>query len=148
MAHEWKLKLINNLLVRRTATIFPFLKSSFFIKSPPSKIVNLFKKTPNLDHFSFLKIVIFHQVAPIKNWKYIQKTPTPFKNIDWSKKAEPRLFFLRGNRDFSSSRPHQKLKINVKNAEPRPFFLLGNREFSSGRPQCVASKIKKLIQII
>ena len=27
--------------------------------------------TPNRDHFSLLKIIIFHQVAPIKNSKFI-----------------------------------------------------------------------------
>ena len=52
---------------------------------------------------------------------------------------QARPFFLKGNRNFSSGRPHQKI-INhnllkcLKIGEARPFFLQGNRDFSSGRP--------------
>ena len=64
--------------------------------------IEIFKKSAKRDHFSLKKIAIFHHIAPIKNLLTI----TSIENFQKIRQARP--FFLRGNRDFSSGRPHQK----------------------------------------
>ena len=48
---------------------FSFLKIVICHQIAPIKNWRCIKKTPNRDHFSFLNLVIFDQVAPIKNWR-------------------------------------------------------------------------------
>ena len=64
--------------------------------------IEIFKKSAKRDHFSLKKIAIFHHIAPIKNLLTI----TSIENFQKIRQARP--FFLRGNRDFSSGRPHEK----------------------------------------
>ena len=61
-----------------------------------------FKKSAMRDHFSFKEIANFHQVAPMKKLLTI----TSIENF---KNPASAAIFLRGNRDFSSSRSHRKI---------------------------------------
>ena len=98
--------------------------------------IEIFKKSAKRDHFSLKKIAIFHHIAPIKNLLTI----TSIENFQKIRQARP--FFLRGNRDFSSGRPHQNfINHNFVRAQrakfctpPNAVFLFENRYFLTHRP--------------